>query len=259
MHDLGVQLIPFAEAKAIGKNKLLDYRSEEFKVEPEDCLTFSYTSGTTGPPKGAMLSHRNFASFLGAQTLNKDTKFTSDDVTLSYLPLPHILERQFDYSFLSVGAKIVYYSGDVQKLKDDLAVVKPTIFMSVPRLYSRFYEVLRGKFNDLTGLIKKGLDYALETKLANLKETGVCTHRVYDKIFFGKTREALGGRVRMMISGSAPLLPEVQNFLKVCMCAPLLEGYGQTESTGAMFITDAYDPVVRHVGGLIVTFILSSG
>jgi long-chain acyl-CoA synthetase len=59
----------------------------------------------------------------------------------------------------------------------------------------------------------------------------------------------LGGRVRLMISGSAPLLPEVQNFLKVCMCAPLIEGYGQTESTGAMLITDADDPVVRHVGG----------
>ena len=147
---------------------------------------------------------------------------------------------------------MVFYSGDVLKLKEDLAVVKPTIFVSVPRLFSRFHEVLRGKFQELTGATKAMLDYALETKLNNLEATGQYTHFLYDKIFFAKTKAALGGRVRLMISGSAPLLPDVQNFLKVCMCAPLIEGYGQTETTGAMFITDANDPVVRHVGGLIV-------
>jgi long-chain acyl-CoA synthetase len=143
---------------------------------------------------------------------------------------------------LGAGSKIVYYSGDVQKIKDDLAIVRPTIFLSVPRLYSRFHEVLKGKFNEIKGLTKSALDYALNTKLNNLKTTGVYTHSIYDKIFFAKTREALGGRVRCMISGSAPLLPEVQNFLKVCMCAPLIEGYGSTESTGAMLITVADDP-----------------
>lgn len=152
----------------------------------------------------------------------------------------------------------MYYSGDVQKLKDDLAIVKPTLFVSVPRLYSRFYEVLKGKFAELTGITKTLLDYAFNTKLKNLASTGQYTHSVYDKVFFAKTREALGGRVRLMISGSAPLLPEVQNFLKVCMCAPLIEGYGQTETTGAMFITDANDPLVRHVGGPTVPIPLSS-
>lgn len=173
-------------------------------------------------------------------------------MALSYLPLPHILEREFIYGLLANGARVVFYSGDVQKLKEDLAVVKPTVFVSVPRLYSRFHEVLRGKFAELTGCTKTMLDYALETKLNNLAETGQYTHALYDKIFFAKTKAALGGRVRLMISGSAPLLPEVQNFLKVCMCAPLVEGYGQTETTGAMFITDANDPVVRHVGGVTV-------
>ena len=144
---------------------------------------------------------------------------------------------------------MVYFTGDVQKLKDDLTVVKPTIFLSVPRLYSRFYDVLKQKFAELTGFTKTALEYALSTKMQNLKSSGSFKHRVYDRIFFAKTKEALGGRCRLMVSGSAPLLPEVQNFLKVVMCAPLLEGYGQTESTGAMLFSTAFDPAVRHVGG----------
>jgi long-chain acyl-CoA synthetase len=221
-------------------------------VKADDCITFSYTSGTTGPPKGAMISHKNFVSFIAAQQLNKDAKFYEEDVCISYLPLPHILEREFVYSMFASAARVVYFSGDVQKLKDDLAIVKPTVFVSVPRLYSRFYEVLKSKFNELQGWTKTALNYALNTKLENLEKTGTYKHRVYDRVFFQKTREALGGRVRLMISGSAPLLPEVQNFLKVCMCAPLCEGYGQTESTGAMLFTDGDDPEVRHVGGPLV-------
>ena len=248
-NERGVNLIAYEDLLQKGRDNLIDYNKEEFKVSPEDCITFSYTSGTTGPPKGAMVSHRNFTSFIAGVKLNKDTKFCSDDVAISYLPLPHILEREFVYSLLAVGARVVFYSGDVQKLKDDLAIVKPTIFVSVPRLFSRFHDVLKARFKEVTGFTKTALDYALGVKLSNLEKSGKCTHSVYDRIFFAKTKDALGGRVRLMISGSAPLLPEVQNFLKVCMCAPLIEGYGQTESTGAMTITDADDPVVRHVGG----------
>lgn len=150
----------------------MDYKREEFKVLPDDCLTFSYTSGTTGPPKGAMISHRNFVSFIASERFHKDTHFCESDVALSYLPLPHILEREFDFDLLSVGARIVYYSGDVQKIKDDLALVQPTIFVSVPRLYSRFYDIIKAKFNDLTGIQKSLADRAVNVKMENLKKTG---------------------------------------------------------------------------------------
>ena len=161
-----------------------------------------------------------------------------------------------DYAVWHVGARLVYFSGDVQKLKDDLAIVKPTIFLSVPRLFSRFYEVLKQKFSELQGFTKTALDYALNVKMNNLKKSGSYTHPVYDRIFFAKTKEALGGRCRLMISGSAPLLPEVQHFLKVVLCAPLVEGYGQTESTGAMLFSDAKDPAVKQVGGPTVLVVL---
>jgi long-chain acyl-CoA synthetase len=128
----------------------------------------------------------------------------------------------------SVGAFVTYFSGDVSKIKDDLALVQPTVFLSVPRLFSRFYDVLQAKFKEVQGYTKTALDYALSTKLKTVETTGQFTHRVYDRFFFAKTKQALGGKCRLMVSGSAPLLAEVQNFLKVTMCCPLLEGYGQT-------------------------------
>lgn len=91
--EKGIKLISYSDLLASGQKQLVDYRDEKFKVEPADCLTFSYTSGTTGPPKGAMISHKNFASFCAVSATNKDTNFNQNDVALSYLPLPHILER----------------------------------------------------------------------------------------------------------------------------------------------------------------------
>lgn len=123
---------------------------------------------------------------------------------------------------LSSGGSIVYYSGDVQKIKDDLALVKPTVFVSVPRLFSRFYDAIKKKLDEIQGWIKTPLEHGLSKKLNNVSTNGGYTHKLYDRIFFNKTKAALGGRVRLMISGSAPLLPEVHKFLKVTMAAPLL-------------------------------------
>jgi long-chain acyl-CoA synthetase len=141
-----IKLISYCDLLAKGKEKLVDYNDPKFNVQPEDCCTFSYTSGTTGPPKGAMMSHKNFASVCTASQINKDLKANSSDVILSYLPLPHILERSFLYILWSVGGSVVYFSGDITKIKDDLALVRPTVFASVPRLFTRFYDVMQAKF-----------------------------------------------------------------------------------------------------------------
>ena len=175
-----------------------------------------------------MLSHRNFTAFLAGLDSTEDARFNKNDVILSYLPLPHILERELVYVVLFAGGRVVYYSGDTAKIKDDLALVKPTIFVSVPRLFSRFYDVIQKKFEEIQGYTKSALNYGLSKKLNNVSTNGGYTHRVYDRIFFNKTKSALGGNVRLMVSGSAPLLPDVHKFLKVVMGAPLLEAYGQT-------------------------------
>lgn len=137
-------------------------------------------------------------------------------------------------------------------------MVKPTFFCSVPRLYSRFYDGIKGKFDKAEGVAKMLADRALETKMYNVKTSGGFTHKIYDRIVFNKTKQAFGGRMKMMISGSAPLLPNVHSFMKVVACCPLIEGYGQTESTGASFVSTSLDPLCGHVGGPTVKTIINT-
>lgn len=137
-----------------------------------------------------------------------------------------------------------------------MALVRPHFFVSVPRLLNRLHDAINNKLNAATGLGKVLVDRALQVKLENLELTGSTTHMVYDPLIFNKTKAVFGGRMRIMISGSAPLLPHVEKFLKVISCTTLVEGYGQTESTGASFITLGCDPVCGHVGGPTVPPIL---
>lgn len=218
------------------------------KISYDDIYTFSYTSGTTGNPKGAMISHGNIVSM--AATLDyTDLAITEKDVHLSYLPLAHVLERIVVNVFLLKGGCIGFYSGDVQKLKEDLTTLKPTFFVSVPRLYNRFYDLINGNVKKLSGIKRMLAERAIASKLYYLKNGCHYKYRMYDKLVFNRMKEAFGGRVQIMITGSAPISQEVLDFLKIACCCPILEGYGQTESTGASFCTKAADPLAGHVGG----------
>lgn len=141
-----------------------------------------------------------------------------------------------------------FYRGDPNLLKEDIAKLRPTIFMSVPRLYNRFYDGIKAKIEAVTGLKKSFAERAITVKLENLHSSARYTHSVYDKAFVG-VRELFGGRCRLMITGSAPIQREVIDFLKVTAGCPIYEGYGQTESTAGSFITAAWDPTSGHVGG----------
>ena len=127
-------------------SKLTHINNEYISNNSNDCYTFSYTSGTTGPPKAAMLSHKNMLGCVASFYSHEDLQFNSDDRYLSYLPLPHSMERSVSLAMFYVGAFVVVSSGNILKLKEDCQTSKVTIFLAVPRIYSKIVENAKSKF-----------------------------------------------------------------------------------------------------------------
>jgi long-chain acyl-CoA synthetase len=200
-----------------------------------------YTSGTTGEPKGVVLKHSNLLSTIAG--LTKDLQhakfFLSDkDLFLSYLPLAHIFGRVVEEAMIYHGATIAYWQGDVKLLLDDVDAAKPTVFCGVPRVFDRVYngataKVQAGSF--ITRLLYKfgfaRKKHALDSGSSFEKATPILDHLV-----FSKFKQRLGGRVRVILSGGAPLARHVEDFLRVTMCCPVVQGYGLTESCAGSFV-----------------------
>lgn len=220
--ELGVELLAYEEFLAEGMkidSKDADYEAAD-PVDADTFYTFSYTSGTTGVPKGVMLTHRNFVANVGALNQFDGGQFAvlPDDVYVSYLPLAHVFERFMYLAMVAHGVGVGFYHGDVFKLKDDLAELKPTLMISVPRLFNRFYDAMQQKVNELTGFKRTVADWGIQKKLYNYETSATVTHGFYDSLVFNKFRAVLGGRVRQMITGSAPISKDTLNFLKIAFC-----------------------------------------
>lgn len=133
---------------------------------------------------------------------------------------------------------------------EDIPVLKPTFFASVPRVYNRIFGKIQDSVNAMQATPQGPfVSKAIADKLAVLNETGVVIHEQYDAMVFAKMKGILGGNVKCMLTGSAPISKEVLDYLKVCFCCPVLEGYGMTETSAGSCITIAPDPKSGHVGG----------
>jgi len=240
--NAGVALVTLEQLEEDGKNK----PQADVPPSPDDLQTIMYTSGTTGDPKGVMLTHQNLLANLAG--VSYILALTPEDVHISYLLLAHSFERLAMNNVFYNGACAGFYRGDVRLLFEDIAVLAPTLFISVPRLWNRLYDKVMAAVNS-GGAIKKTLfETAYEAKVEGLKE-GYITHAVWDKVVFGAIKARLGGRVRLMVSGAAPLSEAVHTFLRVCFGVPVLEGYGQTESSAALCAQAPWDVgQVGHVG-----------
>ena len=135
-----------------------------------------------------------------------------------------------------------FFGGNVLKLTEDIAILKPTFFASVPRLFNKFYDKINARLKEKAGAKGWLIQKAIAAKLYYLKNGQGFNHKFYDKVVFSKIKAFLGGNVRMMITGSAPISGDVLDFLKVAFSCPLTEGYGMTESGGGSTITFANDP-----------------
>jgi len=226
-------------------------RTEDIELspaEPETIATFCYTSGTTGLPKGAMLPHRGIVAEMASLPLT-DADIKETDVHLSFLPLAHVMERVFLTSCILHNVAVGFASGDVTKLMEDAKTLKPTLFLGVPKLYERIYKRIIEIKESLGWVKQKLFDKAISAKKSNYLSNGTLTHFVYDKVVFGKIRDTLGGQIRLMVTGSAPISKDILDLLRISFSCPILEGYGQTECCAASVVTAANDLIGGSVGG----------
>jgi long-chain acyl-CoA synthetase len=178
---------------------------------------------------------------------NQIYKITSSDVHISYLPLAHVFERIVQVILFNKGCSLGFYQGDTLKLTEDMAILQPTVFASVPRLYNRIFDKIMGNVK-ATGGIKAALfNYAYKGKKHWLSK-GYVRHSLWDRLVFGAVRARLGGKVQFMMCGAAPISSEVIDFLRICFSVKFIEGYGQTEGTGGSCCTHGDDVEAGHVG-----------
>ncbi|XP_046900340.1 long-chain-fatty-acid--CoA ligase 1a isoform X2 [Hypomesus transpacificus] len=240
----GISILSLAEFEVIGKEN----HQKPIPPKPEDLGLICYTSGTTGNPKGAMLTHRNVISNCAAfiRITEGILEPSTNDVLISFLPLAHMFERVVEGVVLIHGGRIGYFQGDIRLLMDDLKTLQPTVFPVVPRLLNRMFDKVFGQAN--TSLKRWLLDFATRRKEADMRNGVVRTDSLWDKLIFKKVQASLGGRVRLMITGAAPVSPTVLTFLRAALGCQFYEGYGQTECTAGCSMSMPGDWTAGHVG-----------
>ncbi|KAJ6694322.1 hypothetical protein OIU85_005045 [Salix viminalis] len=237
----GVKLISYTKLSSEGRSNLQPF----IPPKPEDVATICYTSGTTGTPKGVVLTHNNLISSVAGFCMT--IKFNPADIYISYLPLAHIYERSNQILLVYYGVAIGFYQGDNLKLLDDLAALRPTLFCSVPRLYNRIYDGIINAVKS-SGVLKERLFRAAYNSQKQALMSGQNRSAMWDRLVFNKIKDKLGGRVKFMGSGASPLSPDVMDFLRVCFGCQVLEGYGMTETSCVISSVDQGDNLSGHVG-----------
>ncbi|WIA41277.1 hypothetical protein OEZ86_004881 [Tetradesmus obliquus] len=219
---------------------------------PGDTATICYTSGTTGMPKGAVLSHGNLiANAAGSAALMaQQGAWGPGDTHLSFLPLAHIFERKNLTLALHYGLAIGFYSGDARRVFEDAAVLRPSLLMAVPRVFNRLHDEVMAEVKQGSALRRRLFQAAYARKAAAL-EAGDASGGLpllLERLAFGWVRQRLGGRVRYMTTGASPISAAVLTFLRVCITPAAVEGYGMTEAGCTISIGRPGDTSCGHVG-----------
>ncbi|OEH75451.1 long-chain fatty acid synthase-related protein [Cyclospora cayetanensis] len=267
-NSLHLQLLPWNKLLEMGRENMIPL-TDDVQPTMESLHTICYTSGTTGNPKGVMMTHGNFVAAVSTAVegplSERNLYLDSSDCLISYLPLAHVYERFCENLFFSYGGRVGFYSGDTHKLLEDVQVLKPTVFCSVPRLFQRIEDrvisSLQGKSFLARSLFQQGGVQLVSPTIVHLPvgsgeqvstPCGVLLFRLALLIVFDKFRGLMGGRVRIMLTGSAPLDPYILERMRAFFCCWIVEGYGMTETMGASFLTwNVYDRHPGQVGGVL--------
>ena len=231
----------YKEILEAGKNEANQKELDAIKaaVKPEDLATIIYTSGTTGKPKGVMLSHNNIVS--NVKTSDERVPLSEGDKALSFLPICHIFERMVTYLYQYCGISI-YFAESIEKISDNLKEVRPEVMTVVPRLLEKVYDKIYAKGAELTGIKRNLFFWAID--LGKQYEPYNANGAWYEfklsiarKLIFSKWQEGLGGKLKILVSGSAALQPTLARVFGAAGM-PVMEGYGLTETSPVIAVND---------------------
>jgi long-chain acyl-CoA synthetase len=247
--------ISFDELASRGEARdAAEWEQRSSAVAPADICTFIYTSGTTGPPKGCVISHGNYRAML--DMVNATSVIEPQDVTYLYLPLAHSFALLIQLGSFDLGATLAYWERDPLKIMPNMAELKPTYFPSVPRIFEKIYTTATSTMEKEGGIKKAIFDWSIrvggkmrEAERAGRKP-GFLLRKQYgfaDKKVLSKIRGLFGGRLRLAVSGAAPINPEILRFFDSAGVL-VLEGWGMTETSTAATIAKPDDFKIGTIG-----------
>ncbi|HXN38886.1 MAG TPA: long-chain fatty acid--CoA ligase [Solirubrobacteraceae bacterium] len=245
---LALGAIPLADVRERGRaragaNGVDELEARRAAVSPDDPFTFIYTSGTTGPPKGCVLSHKNYRAIVNMIATARE--ITGDEVTYLYLPLAHSYALLVQLAAFDLGSTLAYFSGDTKQILPELMEVQPTYLPSVPRVFEKIYTVAQGAIAAQSPEEQRRAHEAISLGVQvrdminhgePVPENMQKQFDEADELLFKNVRALFGGRVRHATSGAAPIAHEILEFFYACG-VPVFEGYGMTETATAATIS----------------------
>ncbi|KYQ93603.1 fatty acyl-CoA synthetase [Tieghemostelium lacteum] len=246
LKDSGIRFFTYSQLMQMGRD--VKEKTPHTPPQADTLATIMYTSGTTGDPKGVMLTHKNLTSVISA--VNNFVKVYDNDCHYSYLPYAHVLERIIVMCAFHYGASVGIFSGDTSMVLTEVKQLKPTIFIGVPRIFERIRAGVLKEIDKKSAVVK-GLFhtcYSLKSWAILHGYRLPLLETLFNKLVFDKVRMQLGGRVRCILSGGAALSRETEAFLATCFSCSVIQGYGLTETCGGTAVKLLDDDRIGSIG-----------